>query len=344
MQSTAPALDRALAHVLNLPPEVGPGYANHVPMVLETLDRLGYRDDLEKHAIRGRDFILANPCERQLFLQPSVFHEALAEREWQQVLAAWLPRLAPGMAGGAAHGLIRTAHAVRAVERIPTPTRIGELADAITYWEAAWCTLPGEPCGPGGPFSPEDAIRLIPLCNPTSMPKGSSLIIDQLVNLERFAGFKPVIDMVITDVDPETTLDELTHLSARLLLANFDRAPVAFLHGFTACNSARVLMPYLAHDLEGIFLRYLWQLVAGLYSWYGAHPPAAHDSSSLHLDAQLDHSSPRALAHLIENSVQAGGNHAIKATAACVEEFRRSHDSVFLTIPPAMLAAGLGEV
>ena len=107
MDSNAPALDRALAHVVNLPPEIGPGYSNHVPMVLETLDRIGYRDDLKAHAIRGRDYVLTNPCERELHLQPSVFHEALAEREWQQVLAAWLPRLAPGMAGGAAHGLIR---------------------------------------------------------------------------------------------------------------------------------------------------------------------------------------------------------------------------------------------
>ena len=170
------------------------------------------------------------------------------------------------------------------------------------------------------------------------------MIIEQLVNLERFEGFRPVIDMVITDVDPEATLDEMVHLSARMLLANFDRAPVAFLHGFTACNSARVLMPYLAHDLEGIFLRYLWQLVAGIYSWYGEHPPAPRSDEMIHLESQLDHSSPRALAQLIETAVQAGGNHAIKATAACVEEFRRSHDAIFLTIPPAMLAGGLGEV
>jgi hypothetical protein len=39
----------------------------------------------------------------------------MAERPWRDVLATWWPRLLPGIAAGATHGVIRTGHAARTV-------------------------------------------------------------------------------------------------------------------------------------------------------------------------------------------------------------------------------------
>ena len=62
------------------------------------------------------------------------------------VLAAWWPRLLPGAAAGATHGLIRTAHAVRNLESAdPDPLLVDELGAGLAYWAARYQPLPGNP-------------------------------------------------------------------------------------------------------------------------------------------------------------------------------------------------------
>ena len=77
----------------------------------------------------------------------SYFRRQLDHEHWQVVLAAWWPRLLPGAAAGATHGLIRTAHAVRnLVESAdPDPLLVDELGAGLAYWAARHQPLPGNP-------------------------------------------------------------------------------------------------------------------------------------------------------------------------------------------------------
>jgi hypothetical protein len=61
---------------------------------------------------------------------------------WPDVLDVWVARLASGMSGAATHGVIRTAHAVRALARRKTPERLGELARGLGYWASSYEELP----------------------------------------------------------------------------------------------------------------------------------------------------------------------------------------------------------
>jgi hypothetical protein len=128
-----------------------PGYANHRPMALHALARLG--------APAARLEQWARAYEKKLVAAPPIaewpagdawfahlgqhgswpMHRALFARWLDEepagdVLQQVLPRLLQGVGGGAFHGLIRSAHAVAAAHR-------AELADALAYWATAWLPL-----------------------------------------------------------------------------------------------------------------------------------------------------------------------------------------------------------
>jgi hypothetical protein len=72
----------------------------------------------------------------------------LRQDPYQEVLARWVPRFAHEVGVWLFHGLIRTAHAVRALEHRDTPARRGELARGLALWAIGVKTAPpgrGEP-------------------------------------------------------------------------------------------------------------------------------------------------------------------------------------------------------
>lgn len=72
------------------------------------------------------------------------FTRQLAAGPWPQVLATWWPRLLPGVAASATHGVIRTGHAVRALLADgDDPVHVTELAHGLAYWAARWQPVPG---------------------------------------------------------------------------------------------------------------------------------------------------------------------------------------------------------
>src|SRR3569833_107091 len=60
---------------------------------------------------------------------------------------AW-PRLLPGSAAGATHGVIRVGHAVRSLLDLETGPRVTELAHGLAYWAARWQPLALPAAGP----------------------------------------------------------------------------------------------------------------------------------------------------------------------------------------------------
>ena len=76
------------------------------------------------------------------------FHAQLAEEPWRDVLARWWPRLLPGLAAAATHGVIRTSHAARslaAAEEAGADTA-GRSASSAAGWPTGrrrYLELPG---------------------------------------------------------------------------------------------------------------------------------------------------------------------------------------------------------
>src|SRR5262249_58843882 len=73
------------------------------------------------------------------------FERLLAEASWSDVLKEWLPRLVPAIITAGRHGLIRTAHAVRALGERATPLRVEELGMGLAYWASHYRELGPQP-------------------------------------------------------------------------------------------------------------------------------------------------------------------------------------------------------
>ena len=138
------------------------GGANHYPMAAETLEALGHEELIEE-PWRAGAASYAGTAPRIAPITDAaqalgdyarygdwleLFHAELAREPWRTVVARWTPRLAPGVSAAVFHGLIRTAHAVRALRRRESGARLDELAVGLAYWAARYAELPAAPEGP----------------------------------------------------------------------------------------------------------------------------------------------------------------------------------------------------
>jgi hypothetical protein len=74
------------------------------------------------------------------------FKHEVTRQPWRQALQTWWPRLLPGVAAAATHGVIRVGHAVRALtEDAEDADHLTELAHGLAYWAARWQPVPGAP-------------------------------------------------------------------------------------------------------------------------------------------------------------------------------------------------------
>jgi hypothetical protein len=167
MGDASSTLDEAFDRMAGSDFELPNGFVNHGPMACEALAALGRHDELEGWSRwftqvvgegptptppRGPDsFAWADALGdyRRLPEWIGYFERVIADDGWASVVALWIPRLTPGMAAVLFHGVIRTAHAVRAIDGSETPSRGSELARSLGYWAARF--QPGPP--------PEDAGR-----------------------------------------------------------------------------------------------------------------------------------------------------------------------------------------
>ncbi|WP_433346058.1 questin oxidase family protein [Micromonospora sp. CA-111912] len=151
-------LDEAYRRLHRTGPEYEGWLSNHGPMAAEALARHGHGDRVHRwldgylrrldelpRGLRPIDdwrVALGDPKRAGDWLVH--FDRELRERPWREVLGTWWPRLLPGIAAGATHGVIRVGHAVRALRADETgPDRLAELGQALGYWAARWQPVPG---------------------------------------------------------------------------------------------------------------------------------------------------------------------------------------------------------
>ena len=125
------ALDEGLSRLAATGPEYRGGLSNHGPMAAEALVRLG-RADAVGHWLDGYLQRLDEPPRPSDRVTDETWRDALgklnrvadwevylrdqlADEPWRDVLARWWPRLLPGVAAAATHGIIRTSHAARSL-------------------------------------------------------------------------------------------------------------------------------------------------------------------------------------------------------------------------------------
>lgn len=155
-------------------------FIEHATMGAEALVELGLGDRVKQwlshHRVRPyqapiRGIAMATDWRRALGRQDChgdwIRHlEAeLTSRAYQDVLAEWTPRLAHQVGAHLFHGLIRTGHAVRALEHADTHARRAELARGLALWAIGIHDAPSEgapPAATGAESQPEiiDCARL----------------------------------------------------------------------------------------------------------------------------------------------------------------------------------------
>lgn len=318
-------LDDILDFVHQTSPELRGGGANHAPMVAEALCTLGRPDAMQPWFAAHQRRCQAPPAPHAAITSATWpetlgqrerlgdwiawFDHALAEAPWPFVLQTWVPRLAPGLMAAAAHGLIRTGHAVRSLAAQVTSPRLHELAQGLGYWAARYQPLPGSPAhdAPGLPL-PEAMAQVPRFHGPGFVASGA--IVQQLQGLADEPAFPPVINLLDTSGDLSALLSALTATCASIYLAN-PQGLIAFVHAVTAPSALRLLLPSLPEAAARLAVRYVWQGCAGIYAWYATVPLPALATLT---------PPPVSRAALIDHAVAAGGAHTIKFVEVCLRE------------------------
>jgi Questin oxidase-like len=329
--------DEALERLRGTGSEVAGGVApNHGPMAAEALVALGcddavvawtdrYRRQLDtmpppRTPVTARDWAQALGATDRFGDWVAFFRAQLAEAPWRLVFGEWIGRLLPATPSAGAHGLIRTAHALRALADAETTLRVEELGVALAYWAAYYRTLPGTP-RLAGTLDLGDALLRIPLflrgqARP-GMPREVYLRVMQAHGRE----FSEAVDAAAEPESVEDALSSLTEAGARMYLANASSQPLVLLHTVTAPAALRLVLPHLPAALHKTALAYVWQNVAATAAAYG-------DEKS----PERDDWPPQEPSAIIEDSIATDDPHALKFAEASIREHR-------LNPHPAYLAA-----
>ena len=242
----------------------------------------------------------------------------LKEAAWPQVVGQWASTLAPGLSAAAAHGLIRTAHAVRSLQAKETELRRRELAEGLGYWAARYQPLPDAPSGKPGGLKPAEALARVPHLPDEKRMRGS--IDTGLRSLNQLPAFAQVADLIALPTEAAPFLSELTETFAAVYVRHVQaRNAIVLVHAVTGTTALRSLLPYLSPSATRSAQRSGWQLAAAIYAVYGDGPtnplPAAKE-------IKRD--------DLIDRAVASGDEHAIKFTEACLREYALNPKTVYL--------------
>jgi predicted RNA-binding Zn ribbon-like protein len=257
------ALLERLSQAARFDCEYGRGLANHLPMALASLARLGadearlaafeagYVGQL-KAAAPARAWPAGSPWRPPLGRRAawaayrSLFAEWIGHEGSSDVLAQVLPWLWPGVAAAGFHGLIRTASAVRC-------GHVGEVAEGLAYWSCRYLPLGELPGVPGaGRRAHTDPVALL-----RRLRAGASnarLIAERMREVARDGEVNRVAaQLVVTEETPRL----LARAAAQALAGSGD---FTALHLVTSAHAMRVLTRFVDEPLAG--WRAYWQAYA----------------------------------------------------------------------------------
>ncbi|GAB2619707.1 questin oxidase family protein [Streptomyces capparidis] len=338
-------LDEALERLHATGPEFRGWLSNHAPMAVESMVRHGfgprvhswvdaYTDRLEelpraRVPVDAREWrqALGDPGRLPEWLE--LFRVETAERPWREVLRTWWPRLLPGIAAGATHGVIRTGHAVRVLLRDgESGPRVAELGQALGYWAARWQAVPGA-AAPGGTAEPDLALDGVP-----PVPDQSGGILHRLPQLEGLPGWPEALGGLRPAATPGQARELLAGVAdaATVRYLRFGHGEeVMLVHAATAPTAVLRTLPALPEEMWEPSLRAAWAACAAVTA---AYTPAEAVSAAEERRLTAAAGDP---GELVARAVRHGDAHAIKLADTAVEVFERRGDV-------RALAAGLRGV
>jgi len=130
-------------------------FANHTPMAAEAMASLGVDDGTIAAWIASEGCHKGTPVDYETAQPVADWKESLgdptavaayvaaidadiARLGWREALKLWCSRLLPGLASRLFHGMLRVAHAVRALSNVDNSVRRRELSLALAAWATCW--------------------------------------------------------------------------------------------------------------------------------------------------------------------------------------------------------------
>ncbi len=320
--------DDALQRFHRTGPEFDGFLSNHGPMVVEALERWGFDDVVQPwtddYLTRLDELPLATwPVDarhwRDALGQPrrsadwiAFFRRELADQPWREVLIAWWPRLLPGIAAGATHGVIRLGHAAAALDALETEPRVDELAHALGYWAARWQAVPL--ISPAGDQSVRSVLAGLPRV--ADQTGGIRPRLAQLGGTEGWAADVATLrgPDAAENVPAAVTgiIDAVVEAYPRYARGN----PTMLVHAATAPNAVLRTLPLLPRRLWTDSLAAAWSASAAVVSAYAPPTAVAELSTATDAATTVDATIEAALAH--------GGEHVIKFTDTALSVHARN--------------------
>jgi hypothetical protein len=329
MNSISQECSELLVQGLRYAPLYGNRLANHLPMALVALDRLGaspaaMREFATRYAQRlvpagvacavldPHDY-LGSSGDQPRFVR--FFEERIGESGARAVLEDWVPVLMPGLAASAFHAMIRLAYAVEAGGD-------EEIAHALAYWASEYVTLPFSLDTTADPLDQIAARLRASVAGHVFKP---GIIIDKMQEI----AWHPAL----AGVPVQTALAPGLRDIARFALdAYWRQEDFTLLHVVTGCHAFRLLQPFV-HD-GALARRYLWQAVVA--AWLTVAPSTEADPAP---DCVQNCDAAGGIALL---ATRASDDHVIKLCYSALCEHREYGDPRYLQAACRKLArAGL---
>jgi hypothetical protein len=309
-------------------PEYSGGLANHLPMALVALTRMGapaerlqvyarlYERRLEPAPPEGQ-VVAGSGWQRHLGQRAryadvlATFRQGMAEAGWPAVLREAVPVLMPGCAAAAFHPLIRLGFAIEA----EAP---GEMAIALAYWASRFLQL-GQDAMVSESISEDPKALLARLVADPAFahrPDADSLIDADMKRATAMPEFAPVSGWLAIGPD---TQRRLASMALEIYAATGD---FTALHMVTGVQAARVVLPFCA-DRDAT-LRSLWQALAAAYLSIGK--PAIPEAPP------LDPTDAPDWPAILERAREAADEHVIKIVYSCWVEDATYADPLFRAV------------
>jgi hypothetical protein len=328
---TDSTLDEALRRLRDTGPERDGWLSNHAPMAVEALTHTGrafqvhqwidaYQDRLEE-APRG-----ISPIEKEGWRDPlgdptrtgdwiNFFEREVRENPWRDVLATWWPRLLPGIAAGATHGVIRVGHAVRALLDQETAPRVDELGQGLAYWAARWQPMAPAGRGPYRSSDPRSALDAIP-----RVPDQRFGIRNRLAQLADLPGWPQAAGQVPGEGEAQHRLRAIV-TAAVLRHGEYGYANALMLvHSATAPAAVLRTLPALPSQMAGPSLEAAWAASAAVTAAYSPASPRPFAGVAIGPE------------ETIARAAESDDPHAIKFADAAVEMWRADPNPKLLAV------------
>jgi hypothetical protein len=264
----ATGIDRIMPDMAAYGSEFARTYANHAPMVLVALHKLGASPArLDAFFAHYRDLKQLLPFPPEIApVGRADWESCIGQREREadlriffrgevgrlgvkDVLLAYLPRLSPGIGASALHALMRTAYGLMRMDP-------AEIANALAYWTATYLAMPLSTGA--APITEDPAVVLVRVAEIAVLRQLPlhELLWQNMRAVGDEPDFAPVVDWLA--ISPDTP----RRLAAASLAVFAGTMDFCALHAVTGMHWLRIVMPFCS--TPHVMMRHFWLCVAAL--------------------------------------------------------------------------------